>query len=158
VAVSTGSSLSRVEARPFRAGRNPGSAADPAKCCFSKLNKDPGPETRCTPSSEAGVDRTPRPKTTRKVSPRNTGAKHIPHRHDHTPVIIPRTPSFVARGHLPFFRTIRSIFLPLPERLGQLHPIFYQDGLPSTHHWVIDSGRLESAVSCAIVLRLIERP
>lgn len=41
---------------PMHLGVRAVHAADPAKCCLSKLSKDTGPETRCIPSSEAGVD------------------------------------------------------------------------------------------------------
>src|ERR1019366_1748257 len=85
-------------------------AADPAKCCSAKLGKDNGPETRCTPSSKAGIGRTPGSKSAGKVSPRDTWAKHIPHRRDHASVIPPRSPSFVTRGHLPSCGADRSIF------------------------------------------------
>ena len=90
-------------------------SADSAKCRTSKLSKDSGPETRCTPSSEARVDRAPGSESVRKVSPRDTGAKHIPHRRNHASVILARSPSFVTRGHLPISGAVRSIFLAAPK-------------------------------------------
>jgi hypothetical protein len=90
-------------------------AADSAKCRTSKLSKYSGPETRCAPSSEAGIDRAPGSKSVRKITPRDTCSKHIPYRRDHASVIPARSPSFVTRGHLPVSGTVRSIFLAAPK-------------------------------------------
>jgi len=90
-------------------------AADSTKCCTSKLSKDSDPETRCTPSSEARLDRAPGSESIRKIPPRDAGAKHIPHGRDHASVIPARSSSFVTRGHLPASGAVRSIVLAAPK-------------------------------------------
>lgn len=108
-------SANRIGAVPMHLEVRAVHAADSAKFCTSKLSKDSGSETRCTPSSETRINRAPGAEMMRKVAPRNTRAKHIPHRRNHASVISVRSPSFVTRGHLPVSGAVRSIFLAAPR-------------------------------------------
>ena len=56
-------------------------------------SEKPTEKTGCAPAPEPRIDRTPRTKVRRQVTPGNTGAQNIEHRADHEPVVLGRSPS-----------------------------------------------------------------
>lgn len=90
-------------------------AADSSARATAEGCDQTSPEPRSAPSSEAGVDGTPRAKFRRKVSPWHASPEDIPHRSDHKPVIFRRPASTVTICQIPTPGGVRSIFLAAPR-------------------------------------------
>ena len=103
-----GSVLARLDVRAIKMPQLP-------RRIPGKLLEELPPEATRTPSSPSRIDRSPRTKAVGQISPRHPGAKHIPDRRDHEPVVLSRAPSNVTRWRLRTLDFAGSIFLAAPR-------------------------------------------
>lgn len=72
------------------------------------------PKAAATPTAEARVDGTPRPKLSRKIAPRQTGSQNEVNATHHKPIVLWRSAATLL-GHTSSAGLIRSIFLADPR-------------------------------------------
>jgi hypothetical protein len=77
--------------------------------------EQPRPQARSAPASEPSVNRASRTKAGWQITPWDSGSQDVPHAGDHESVILTRSASSIARGPLPIFGAVRSIFLAAPR-------------------------------------------